>query len=410
MELLFSTYDCHSVLEGQKQRMLSGIDALAESKILNTKLEEWVDYFVNEYSVNIVEIDESKITQEVNDVQIDPRYLGDRENFHYDSHTRTRISATEIAFYLPFTGDKNLLYVRPTTYNHNPPRVEISTSDELVFRYTYAEADAVKAKTALDRALRSINEFLSWQKSDIERFNLSLVALATTRLESKFGKIKKDNDVAASLGFPMRNRVNAQNTYIVPSVRKKINKVPTSSGGKQEKIEPTLSLEDYEHILNVMRNMVTVMEQSPHAFKGMDEETLRTHFLVQLNGQYEGQATGETFNFEGKTDILIKENGRNIFIAECKFWKGKEVFLDTIDQLLGYLSWRDTKASIIIFNRNKNLSSVLAQIPEIVSGHPSFLKNWKSSDHETEFKYILKHKDDPNRELFLTVQVYEIPV
>jgi hypothetical protein len=28
------------------------------------------------------------------------------------------------------------------------------------------------------------------------------------------------------------------------------------------------------------------------------------HFLVQLNGQYEGQATGETFNFEGKTDMI----------------------------------------------------------------------------------------------------------
>jgi hypothetical protein len=38
----------------------------------------------------------------------------------------------------------------------------------------------------------------------------------------------------------------------------------------------------------------------------MREEDLRQHFLVQLNGQYEGQATGETFNFQGKTDILIR--------------------------------------------------------------------------------------------------------
>jgi hypothetical protein len=51
--------------------------------------------------------------------------------------------------------------------------------------------------------------------------------------------------------------------------------------------------------------MVRVMEQSPHAFATMHEEDLRTYFLVQLNAQYEGQATGETFNFQGKTDILI---------------------------------------------------------------------------------------------------------
>jgi hypothetical protein len=57
---------------------------------------------------------------------------------------------------------------------------------------------------------------------------------------------------------------------------------------------------EYEHILEIMSNMVHVIERSPEAFKGMREEDLRQHFLVQLNGQYEGQATGETFNFQGK--------------------------------------------------------------------------------------------------------------
>jgi hypothetical protein len=56
----------------------------------------------------------------------------------------------------------------------------------------------------------------------------------------------------------------------------------------------------------------------------MKEEDLRQHFLVQLNGQYEGRATGETFNFEGKTDILIRAERKNIFIAECKFWDGPD--------------------------------------------------------------------------------------
>jgi hypothetical protein len=38
----------------------------------------------------------------------------------------------------------------------------------------------------------------------------------------------------------------------------------------------------------------------------MGEETLRAHFLVQLNGVYEGHATEEMLNFEGNTDILIR--------------------------------------------------------------------------------------------------------
>jgi len=94
---------------------------------------------------------------------------------------------------------------------------------------------------------------------------------------------------------------------------------------------------EYQHILNVMDNMTKVMERSPHTFETMQEEDIRQHFLVQLNGQYEGQATGETFNFQGKTDILIRSEGRNIFIAECKFWKGPKGFSETVDQLLSYL-------------------------------------------------------------------------
>lgn len=59
-----------------------------------------------------------------------------------------------------------------------------------------------------------------------------------------------------------------------------------------------------------MQNMVQVMELSPHVFHNMGEEDLRTHFLVQLNGAFKGQATGETFNFQGKTDILIRIEGK----------------------------------------------------------------------------------------------------
>ena len=98
--------------------------------------------------------------------------------------------------------------------------------------------------------------------------------------------------------------------------------------------EPALSNEDYQEILRIMKNMVQVMELSPHAFSDMGEEDLRSHFLVQLNGAFQGQATGETFNFQGKTDILIRVDGKNIFIGECKFWKGEKAFLATLDQLL----------------------------------------------------------------------------
>ena len=140
----------------------------------------------------------------------------------------------------------------------------------------------------------------------------------------------------------------------------------------------------------------------------MDEEDLRQHFLVQLNGQYEGQATGETFNFEGKTDILIRQDGRNLFIAECKFWRGPTALKNAIDQLLSYTAWRDTKTAILVFNRNTEMSVVLEKIPQVVEDHPQYISTG-SYESETGFRYLFRQRDDANKHITLTVLVFDVP-
>jgi hypothetical protein len=63
------------------------------------------------------------------------------------------------------------------------------------------------------------------------------------------------------------------------------------------------------------------------------EGDLRQVLLVALKPSYPGQVTAETFNFTGKTDILVRHDDRNIFIAECKIWSGAKGFAEAIDQL-----------------------------------------------------------------------------
>jgi hypothetical protein len=171
---------------------------------------------------------------------------------------------------------------------------------------------------------------------------------------------------------------------------------------------PTLDEASYQNILSVIENMSLVMERSPTSFIRMGEEDIRQHFLVQLNGQYKGDATGETFNFQGKTDILIRSGGHNVFIAECKFWNGEKVFLETVNQILSYLSWRDTKAAIIIFNKTKQLTSVLGKIREAVTKHPNKVGEMVV-ETETRLRCLFRHPTDEKREVILTVMVFAVP-
>ena len=123
---------------------------------------------------------------------------------------------------------------------------------------------------------------------------------------------------------------------------------------------------------------------------------------------YEGQATGETFNRTGKTDILVRVNDRSVFIAECKIWRGPASLTAAIDQLLGYATWRDTKTCLMVFNRNKNLTAVLRQISDILSAHTQF-KRELPYDSETGFRFVLSSAEDPSREVTLTVLVFDVP-
>jgi hypothetical protein len=45
---------------------------------------------------------------------------------------------------------------------------------------------------------------------------------------------------------------------------------------------------------------------------------------VQLNGTFEGAATGETFVRSGKTDILLRQEDRHVFVGECKGYDGPQ--------------------------------------------------------------------------------------
>jgi hypothetical protein len=157
-----------------------------------------------------------------------------------------------------------------------------------------------------------------------------------------------------------------------------------------------------------MADMALVIERNPSAFEHLNEEQIRFHFLVPLNALYEGNATAETFSYEGKTDIQIRHQGRPIFTAECKFWAGPKGLLGTIDQLLSYVTWRDTKTAVLLFNRQKEFSRVLTQIEPTLQKHPNFCQ-FEGVTNETQFRFILSQPNDKTRQIIATVLAFDIP-
>jgi hypothetical protein len=351
-------------------------------------------------------LQEEKIYIDSEEVEIDISrdssiYFGDRSGPYF-------VTGTKITQYIPFEGNPVLFRYKPSTsYVGLIPEGSLIGQEIQISSSFKPDKTSESVKRELDKQRKYIKDYLEWVEKDVKLYNDSLSLEIERHIITRREKLLKDNNMVSSLGFPLKERNGMPTTYGVPTIRKNIPKPPVATT-ESFVPEPTLDMENYEHILSVVNNMTLVMERSPQAFKSMGEEDIRQHFLVQLNGHYEGQATGETFNYEGKTDILIRINGKNIFIAECKFWKGAGILKETINQILGYLSWRDTKTAIFIFNKNKDLSNVLSQIPKLVKEHPNFKREIEFNS-ETGFRFILGHNNDSNREIFLTILVFDVP-
>jgi hypothetical protein len=397
-DYLFSQTEWYPVAESQKAKMLDEIRNLPEHQVLNTSIDDLCDYLLKKYRIDVPVLDEPGIHVDSHDTQVD------RADMFGDRYIA---SGTQIDVVVPFTGDGESFAIRPTTASLNPPRAVVS-GEILQMSITGVDLNADQVRGQIQSALTEIQTHLDCLRSNAAALNNELKPLARTQVEQRRQKFLADRNLVAALGFPLKQRDDAPRTYRAPEVRRRINPTPPPASTAPFTPESTLSIEDYEHILSVMTDMALVMERSPSAFQTMGEQDLRQHFLVQLNGHYEGQATGETFNYSGKTDILIRNNGKNIFIAECKFWDGPKKLTATVDQLLSYLSWRDTKTAIVIFNRQKNFSRVLAEIVSTMKAHPNFKRDLGATS-ETSSRYVFAHEDDPNREIFITVLAFEVP-
>jgi hypothetical protein len=406
-DLLFSKGDIFSVILAHTESLKKKVQSIPADTLLNASQQDLIQAVIEEFRLDVPIIKDHDIyIVHASETQVD--VSGDpMRRFIYDAHSGPAyVPGNKTVIAVPFEGDSGFFKIRPQSYTLNPPRGEIA-KNEILLTYVRTDQNAEAIKQEYQRTVASIKQYLASLSQSAAEFNGQLEGFVTAQLKARKDRLLADAGMTAAIGLPLKKREGTPLTYSVP-VSRRVPKIEHLKSAGAFKPEPALANEDYEEILRIMQNMVRVMELSPHAFHNMGEEDLRSHFLVQLNGAFKGQATGETFNFLGKTDILIRVEGKNIFIAECKFWKGEKALLATLDQLVSYLSWRDTKAAVLVFNRNADFSAVLAKIHETMPKHPLFKRDLGASG-ESAFRYVFAQPNDSNREIILTVVAFDIP-
>jgi hypothetical protein len=388
----------------------SEIESTSENYILTVSEEQYSEYLINKYTVENPEIHFSEVYADSYEKEISTEDYPSR----YDVHRGEKYKRPVIQFFVPTTGNSEVLKYFPglntITIGGGSTNFEVENNNlklEVIDFYN----DPNKVKQIFDENVNNSHRKFNDLLLDIKMFNNSLSVHITGKIRERKSKFLQKNEFMSSLGVPLKKKSDTSQTFSVPkpNLRTKISIIKPSVFNEVFKPEPTLNDEIYNQILKLINDVGKNFERLPSIYKDKGEEDLRDHIIMTLDPNFEyGSVTGETFNKTGKTDIQLRYDSSVIFIAECKFWTGEKGYLKTISQLLNYLTWRDTKASVIIFVRQKELSSILEKVKEVTSSHENYLGFISKSD-ENWFNYRFHLNGDKNREVKLAIQLFHLP-
>lgn len=164
-------------------------------------------------------------------------------------------------------------------------------------------------------------------------------------------------------------------------------------------------------IIDHLYSIGSSLMKYPKTHQNKDEESIRDLFLVSLSGRYsDSVATGESYNFKGKTDIIVKRvDGSNLLIVECKIWKGKKYFNDSISQLLTkYVSTVDRNLSLIYFVKNNDFQSTKNKAIIYVTENDSYLNLFLNKGNELGFKSEFKNPIDSSDTVFIEFMFFHL--
>lgn len=402
-ERIFAGRDADDYLNEKKRSLTEALEKEPDDYILNAPEEEYVDYLVAQFSVEPLElrVQDVSVTTDVGEIPAD--YFPHGFSVERGEAYRKNI----IRYHVPFTGDRTLLNCKPNPWISWTTPV-ILTEEEVCFDIIdfYGRPETIKQQA--DEILNHMRVQFGHLSIQVNSFIASMPEFAMKALAGRKRRIKAKSDMLSKLGVPVKKSENAPTTFSVPSpVRRRPIQVEKPSVSISSPPEPTLGEKTYQQILQTIDDVCKQFERMPATYFDKSEEQLRDHILLVLEPNFEGSATGETFNKKGKTDILLRHEGQNVFIAECKFWKGSKSFLSSITQLLSYLTWRDSKAAVILFVRNKAISPVVEAVEKSTPAHANFVSEDAESG-ATFPRYRIHLEGDSDRHIVLTVLMYHL--
>ena len=399
---LFSGGDLSFALDNKLSGIKASVNNISREQFLATSVETLIEHLSSPLLIEPLVLHEKQMQMDHAETQVDVT-----GRFDYDMGCGGRVHTTghRLTFYIPFAGDTGLWKLRPNMWISGMPRGEIdSRRSMLALSFTNtSNTEPERYKQELESSLSGVRQLIASQKQLLDQYHSRIPGELRSAIEHRRAEIEKLHGLTSAFNIPMVKKSGMPEFKPIEVSKRIVRPLPRPPAAGY-KPEPAITSETYEELLAIIRHAGASFEGTPQTYAPLGEEGLRDNILSHINVVFEGKATGETFRKYGKTDVRLEEESRSAFVAECKLWGGEKVLLDALTQLLCYVTWRDCKAALLIFNKDvAGFSGVQTTIDASLRAHPKFLRAMNAG-RPGEWRFVFQSQEDAGREV--TVQVF----
>lgn len=396
---IFNKYHLPDFVDSFRKGLSAEVDNLEITD--SSDINGLIDRLKNKFTIHPLSILEPKPSQPIEKLVMKKNHWGEL----YEQ------KVFEISITIPFEGNKQLFDCHPSTSKIIFLDESVHISQTFISAKVILEdLDHEKYQKAIDKIISDLSANVPQVNFEISPWNNMLEPHVRQLVENRKNIVAKKFEFMDKIGL----KVNPQSDNIIPSpITRKNIPTPVSEithNIKKEQV-PTLQEEVYRDIKEVLYNVGQAMERKPSLYLNKREEDLRDIFLLFLETRYESASgVGEAFNKKGKTDILLKyaKDGSNLFVAECKFWKGQKKLFEGIDQLLGYLTHRDSKTALMIFVDQKEFISVKQTLKIEITKHSNYIRHISDTYHSS-FRYEFYLPSDSKKMIQIEMMLFHFP-
>lgn len=384
--------------------MEDDISSLSSDELQNNSTDSLSLIFASKYTPSLIEI-QGPVKEDGGEVEKD---VSDRRDIPTFGNGPTYVNYHRLEAKFSFNVDKDLFRHRPGRHDMNPPLYDELNRSEVVYYIDYRteNRNPEEIKNEIEKEVDSwvdkVEKYVSNLNSDIKSMQKKFRKKAQKAVERRRDEVQTKQQVMDELG--VNSNESEDRGFVAPEKKREIG-LPDSREDSNSRSE-VLPDQTFVKTLEIIDDLGINIERSAERIRELDEESLRDIFLAGINSHYAGLATGESFNRGGKTDILLRYDNKNLFVAECKFWMGQSQYKDAIDQLLENLTVRDSHASLLVFSRRLGYDQMRNRVLETTKQHEQFVEEISEFADQEVFRFQL----DSGNSVKIAVKTFDLLV